>query len=204
MGHGEAGWHTPDQEREPSESSRLGVAEMEETVKNSANPPLDQWNPGLSGDMDLRIRRDGEWIFRGKPLARETIVRLFASILRREEDGEYYLVTPGEKWRIQVEDAPLLAHSLQVAGEGDQQVISVTTNMGETLEIGQQHPLEVATYPDSGEPRPLVTVRHGVEARLVTAAYYDLAEHVVERNQDGHPVLGVFSHGIFHKIGQNG
>ncbi|WP_417566682.1 DUF1285 domain-containing protein [Marinobacter sp.] len=178
--------------------------QVEETVKNPGNPPLDQWHPELSGDMDLRISRNGQWVFKGEPLAREAIVRLFSTILRREEDGEYYLVTPVEKWRIQVEDTPLLAHSLRVAGEGDHQVISLTTNVGETLEIGQNHPLEVGTYPGSEEPRPVVTVRHGLEARLVTAAYYDLAEHVVERNEDGHPVLGVFSHGIFYKIGQGG
>lgn len=178
--------------------------QVEETVKSAGNPPLDQWNPELSGGMDLRISRDGQWIFKGEPLARESIVRLFSTILRRESDGEYYLVTPVEKWRIQVEDAPLLAHSLSVSGEGDRQVISLTTNVGETLEIGQHHPLEVSTYPGSDEPRPIVKVRHGVEARLVTAAYYDLAEHVVERNEDGHPVLGVFSHGIFYKIGQGG
>ncbi len=178
--------------------------QVQETVKKPGNPPIDQWHPELSGDMDLRISRDGLWIFKGEPLAREAIVRLFSTILRREEDGEYYLVTPVEKWRIQVEDTPLLAHSLQVGGEDDRQVISLTTNVGETLEIGQNHPLAVGTYPGSQEPRPVVTVRHGVEARLVTAAYYDLAEHVVERNEDGHPVLGVFSHGIFYKIGQGG
>ena len=175
-----------------------------ETVKNPGNPPLDQWRPELSGDMDLRVSRNGQWIFRGEPLAREAIVRLFSTILRREEDGEYYLVTPVEKWRIQVEDTPLLAHSLQVTGEGDCQVISLTTNVGESLEIGQQHPLAVGTYPCSEEPRPVVAVRHGVEARLVTAAYYDLVAHVVEQNEDGHPALGVFSHGIFYKIGQGG
>ncbi|MCM0611982.1 DUF1285 domain-containing protein [Marinobacter sediminum] len=180
------------------------ASQIKETVKNPANPPLEQWNPELSGDMDLRISRDGQWIFKGEPLAREAIVRLFSTILRREDDGEYYLVTPVEKWRIQVEDTPLLAHSLQVEGQGDRQVISLTTNVGENLEIGKHHPLEIGTYPGSQEPRPVVWLRHGVEARLVTAAYYDLAEHVVERNEDGHPVLGVFSHGIFYKIGQSG
>lgn len=178
--------------------------QVEKAVKNSENPPIDEWNPELSGDMDLHVTRDGQWVFKGQPLAREAIVRLFSTILRKEEDGEYYLVTPVEKWRIQVEDTPLLAHSLQVSGEGDQQVISITTSVGETLEVGKNHPLEIGHYPGSEEPRPIVRVRHGIEARLVTAAYYDLVEYVVERNEDGHPVLGVFSHGIFYKIGQGG
>lgn len=178
--------------------------QVKKTVMSAQNPPLDQWHPELCGDMDLRVSRDGQWIYKGKPITREATVKLFSTILRREEDGEYYLVTPVEKWRIQVEDAPLLAHSVQVDGENDQQVISLTTNVGETLEIGQLHRLDVGTYPGSNQPRPVVNVRHGVEARLVTAAYYDLAEHVVERQEGGHPVLGVFSKGNFYKIGQGG
>lgn len=177
---------------------------VQETVKNPGQPPIDQWHPELSGDMDLRITRDGQWIHKGEPLAREAIVRLFSTILRREDDGEYYLVTPVEKWRIQVDDAPLLAHSLIVEGVGDDQVITLTTNVGETLEVGESHPLEVGAYPDSDEPRPIIHVRHGVDARLVTAAFYDLASHAVERNVDGEAVFGVVSHGIFYKIGQGG
>lgn len=178
--------------------------QVEKTVKNPGKPPLDQWQPELSGDMDLRISRDGQWIFKGEPMAREAIVRLFSTILRREADGHFYLVTPVEKWRIQVEDTPLLAHSLQVSGEADTQVLRLTTNVGETLEIGPEHPLAVETYEGSDEPRPVIKVRHGIEARLVTAAYYELAGHVVERNEEGHLVLGVFSNGIFYKIGQGG
>lgn len=182
--------------------------ELASAVENNAGgkalPPLDQWNPGLLGDMDLLITRDGSWLFEGKPIGREAIVRLFSTILRKEQDGAYYLVTPVEKWRIAVEDTPLLAHSAEATGEGDSQVISVTTNMGETLEIGPDHPLEVGAYPDSDEPRPVVAVRHGVEARLVTNAFYQLAEFVEEQTVNGETVLGVFSHGKFWKIGQGG
>ncbi len=178
--------------------------QVEKTVKNPGHPPLEQWNPELSGDMDLRVSRDGQWIFKGEPMAREAIVRLFSTILRREADGHYYLVTPVEKWRLQVEDTPLLAHSLEASGKAEQQVLSLTTSVGEILEIGPDHPLEVGTYDNSDEPRPVVTVRHGVEARLVTAAFYDLAEHAIERVEHGQSVFGVWSHGIFYKIGQGG
>ncbi|MBW4933247.1 DUF1285 domain-containing protein [Marinobacter sp. F4206] len=178
--------------------------EVEQIVKNPGQPPLDQWHPDLSGDMDLRITRDGQWIHKGEPLAREAIVRLFSTILRREEDGEYYLVTPVEKWRIQVEDSPLLAHSLIIEGEGQDQVIKLTTNVGEILEVGEAHPLEVGEYPGTQEPRPIVRVRHGVDARLVTAAFYDLANHVVEQDTPDGPVYGIFSHGNFYKIGRGG
>ncbi|WP_417514747.1 DUF1285 domain-containing protein [Marinobacter sp.] len=180
------------------------VEQVQKTAKDPSQPPLEKWQPELSGDMDLRISRDGQWIHKGKPLGREAIVKLFSTILRREDDEQYYLVTPVEKWRIQVEDTPLLAHSLTVEGSGERQIIRLTTNVGEILEVGKDHPLEVDSYEDSGQPRPIVRVRHGVVARLVTAAYYDLAEHVVEQVIDGEPVLGVYSHGNFYKIGTGG
>jgi len=167
-------------------------------------PPLDKWHPELSGDMDLRITRDGAWLYKGEPISREAIVKLFSTILRREQDGHFYLVTPVEKWRIIVDDTPLLAHSVNVHGEGGNQVVSVTTNVGEELEIGPEHPLVVTNYPDSDEPRPVVLVRHGVEARLVTNAFYQLAELVQEDVVDGEALMGVVSHGKFWKIGQGG
>ncbi|KEF32381.1 MAG: DUF1285 domain-containing protein [Gammaproteobacteria bacterium] len=181
------------------------ASQLESTRQAKGLPPLDKWHPELSGDMDLIITRDGKWLFKGSPIAREEIVRLFSTILRREDDGEYYLVTPVEKWRIRVEDAPLLAHTLEVAEPGQgTQVVSVTTNVGETLEVGAEHPLVISTYPDSDEPRPVVYVRHGVEARLVTTAFYDLVEHAIEREDDGKVEVGVVSHGIFYKIGDAG
>src|SRR5690554_2678354 len=85
-----------------------------EAIKDAQRPPLEKWHPELSGDMDLLITRDGQWLHKGQPFSRKAIVRLFSTILRREEDGEYYLVTPVEKWRIRVEDTPLLAHSFTI------------------------------------------------------------------------------------------
>ncbi|WP_323750939.1 DUF1285 domain-containing protein [Marinobacter sp.] len=172
-----------------------------EHSKKRGLPPLDQWHPELSGDMDLVITRDGQWIFKGNPIEREAIVKLFSTILRREDDGHYYLVTPVEKWRIQVEDSPLLAHTLTATGEGNSQILQLTTNMGETLEIGNDHVLTIENYPDTDEPRPTVSVRHGVEARLQTSAFYDLVALAEERENDGNAVVGVMSHGNFWKIG---
>lgn len=97
-----------------------------------------------------------------------------------------------------------MAHSLEVDGTGEDQVLSLTTNVGETLEISDEHPLEVGQYPDSGEPRPVIKVRHGVEARIVTAAFYELADLVVEKEDAGETVYGVISHGKFWKVGQGG
>jgi hypothetical protein len=167
-------------------------------------PPIDQWHPPLTGDLDLIIHRDGQWFYEGKAIAREATVRLFSSILRREDDGEFYLVTPVEKWRIRVEDTPLLAHSLAVIGEGEQQVLQLTTNVGETIEVSDSHPLSVGQYPGSHEPRPVIHVAHGVKARLVTAAFYELVNLAQERELAGETVFGVMSHRKFWKIGQSG
>ncbi|SDW65423.1 DUF1285 domain-containing protein [Marinobacter mobilis] len=165
-------------------------------------PPLDKWHPELSGDIAIRIQRDGVWLYNGEPLKRDSIARLFSTILRREDDGEYYLVTPVEKWRIDVEDAPLLAHSLEVEQVGgDDQLLRVTTNMGETLIINAEHPLSVGAYEGTDEPRPVIAVRHGLEARLVTSAFYDLANYVEERREEGRGVLGVSSAGLYFPLG---
>ena len=174
------------------------------SVSDKGLPPLQDWHPPLSGDMEMRIDRSCRWGFKGSLIGREALVKLFSSILRREEDGEYYLISPVEKWRIQVDDTPLLAHSLAVSGQGEQQTLTLTTNVGEILSIGADHPLQVEIYRETGEPRPLITVRHGVQARLVTAAYYDLVDLAVERLINGETVMGVFSEGNFYKLTGNG
>lgn len=170
------------------------------TSDDNSLPPLDAWTPDLSGDIDIKIARDGQWLYQGEPLKRDSVTRLFSTILRREEDDEYYLVTPVEKWRIRVEDAPLLAHTLRVSGQGEDQQLSVTTNIGETIAIGENHPLTVGRYSDSDEPRPVVSVRNGITARLTTSAYYDLAELAQEIDFDGTPGFGVWSNGVLFKI----
>ena len=174
--------------------------QIESATEPKSKPPLDKWHPEFSGDIDIVVNRKGEWLYEGKPIGREAIVRLFSTILRREDDGHYYLVTPVEKWRIQVEDAPLLAHSLKVEGEGEQRNLSVTTNVGEVLPIDDAHPLSVGTYPDTGEPRPVILLPHGLEARLVTSAYYDLAEVIAFENPESESPMGVWSHGNYYQI----
>ncbi|MGP4844074.1 DUF1285 domain-containing protein [Marinobacter sp. 1Y8] len=190
------------------EAQRLSDQIKKATADFDGRPPIEKWQPELSGDMDLRISREGSWIFKGNPINREAIVKLFATILRREDDGHYYLVTPVEKWRITVEDAPLLAHGLEVMGEDKSQVITLTLNTGETVIVGDTHPLHLGHYPDSEEPRPVVDVLHGVEARLTTAAYYDLAALAVESTDEAandakNGSLGVWSNGIFFKLAEN-
>lgn len=167
-----------------------------------SRPPIHLWDPEFSGDIDIRIARDGNWYYQGDVMSRESMVRLFASILRRESDGQYYLVTPVEKWRIRVDDTPLLAHSLEVAGEGRDQVLYLTTNTGDPVRIDRDHPLEVGTYPDSDEPRPVVRLEHGLEARLVTSAFYELTRYVTEHPDGGSNRVGVWSSGEFFELGE--
>lgn len=177
------------------------IAEQVSLAAGKGRPPLDAWSPPLSGEIDIRITRDGDWHYKGEPIRREAIVRLFATILRREQDGHYYLLTPVEKWRIQVEDTPLLVHSLEARGEGRDQVLTVTTNTGDTVAISEDHPLEVGTYANTTEPRPVVKLDQGLTARLVTAAYYDLARLLVAAPDDDR-LLGVWSGGEFHVVGR--
>ncbi|MEX1226285.1 MAG: DUF1285 domain-containing protein, partial [Marinobacter sp.] len=165
-------------------------------------PPVDQWHPELSGDIDIRIARDDNWYYKGELMERRALTKLFSTIMRREDDNEYYLVTPVEKWRIQVEDTPLQAHSLEAVGEGEHQELYLTTSAEERLLVGTAHLLVVGTYSDSDEPRPVVMVRHGLEARLVTSAFYELAAHVVENPDGSDNSFGVWSDGVFFEIGQ--
>jgi hypothetical protein len=180
------------------------LEQLAKSVPAKVLPPLQDWHPPLSGDMEMRIDRAGDWWFKGNLMGREALVKLFSTILRLEEDGEYYLISPVEKWRIQVEDTPLLAHSLTISGQGEQQVLALTTNVGEILCVGADHPLHMDSYPETGAPRPLITVRHGVQARLVTAAYYELADLAVEYLVEGKTAVGVFSSGNFYKLTGNG
>jgi len=148
--------------------------------RNYDAPPLHLWHPELSGDIDIHITSDGSWYHEGAKITREAIVRLFASILRREEDGEYYLVTPGEKWRIKVDLHPLLVTDV-CWGEGDKSdTLQATLNTGKTVDIDEQHPLflEPAT-----ENIAAITLPHGLAALFSRNAWYRLVE-MAEHRQD--------------------
>lgn len=165
-------------------------------------PPVDRWNPPLLGDLDLRIARDGVWHHEGTSIQRETLVRLFASILRRDEDGHYYLVTPVEKWRIQVDDAPFLAIRLDVAGTGSSQSLTFTTNIGDVVTAGPDHPLTVEYHTPSGEPSPYVHVRDRLRALLSRAVFVELVELGEEQRIANDHLYGVWSQGEFFCLGR--
>lgn len=165
-------------------------------------PPVERWNPPFCGDIDIRIARDGQWYYLKSPMTRQGMVKLFSSILRLDDDDCYYLVTPVEKVRIQVDDAPFVAHSLQHEGEGEQQKIWLTTNVDESILLDQDHPLRVKTNPETGEPAPYVLVRRNLEALVQRAAFYEMVQ-LAEMREDlvEGAVLGIWSCGHFFYLG---
>ena len=150
----------------------------------------------ICGDFDLRIARDGTWFYRGSPIGRAALVKLFAGVLRREADGRYWLVTPVEKGLVTVDDAPFVAVDFDSAGEGSARRLTFRTNLDETVEAGPERPIRVATG-KGGEPAPYVLVRPGLEARIARAAFYRLVEIAEPQGER----LGVWSNGIFFALG---
>lgn len=165
---------------------------LEKQVKrrNFKSPPLHLWHPALSGDIPIRIAADGCWYHEGTPIRRESLVRLFASILRREEDGQYYLVTPAEKWRITVELHPLIVTDISASEEGDTPVLQATLNTGAKVDIGDEHPL--LFEPSLGEI-PVLQLDHGLTGLCSRPAWYRLVDLAEDR--DGVPTL---SSGDYH------
>lgn len=173
----------------PSISS---LAEAAERARAKGTPPVHLWTPDFTGDIDMRIARDGSWFYQGTPIGRPEMVALFASILWREGD-RHFLVTPVEKVGIVVEDAPFLAVDVEQIGEGRDQALTFTTNLGERATAGPDHPIRVEIDPETGEPAPYVTVRDGLEARIDRKSFYRLVE--MGEVRDGW--FGLWSGGAF-------
>lgn len=176
----------------------FGLAELQrEAASGRSLPPVEKWNPAHCGDIDIRIARDGTWFHQGSPIGRKELVRLFSTILRK--DGEdYVLVTPAEKMRITVEDAPFQAVLMEAQGEGAAQMLTFTTNVGDVTVAGAENPIRVETDPKTGEPAPYVHVRRGLEAKIARAVFYPLVDLAVVRGG----TLGVWSGGSFFAIGR--
>ena len=158
-------------------------------------PPVHLWNPEHCGDIDNVIRKDGLWFHEGSPIGREALVRLFSTVLRKDPDG-FHLVTPVEKMRITVEDAPFIA--VRVDQEGDN--LKFLTNVGDEVIAGPENPIRVEVDATTGEPRPYVHVRRGLEARIARPVFYELVELAVPA-PDGTDRLGVWSRGTFFPLG---
>jgi hypothetical protein len=159
-------------------------------------PPVHLWDPPFCGDLDMRIATDGTWYYLKTPIGRPALVKLFASVLKREGD-RYYLVTPVEKCGITVDDAPFLAVELQVQRSGQGQVLHFRTNVDDWVACGPDHPLRFEPEPHSGGLKPYLHVRRDLWAKVTRALFYDLVELGEERDIGGEHMFGVASGGAF-------
>ncbi len=164
-------------------------------------PPVDKWSPERSSDIDMEIRADGSWWHEGGRINRKKLVRLFSTILRKDEDGSIWLVTPYEKVVVHVEDAPFIAVRVDRAGEaGENQTLAFSTNVGDVVVAGPEHPIRVEIDPETGEPAPYILVRGRLEAKLARPVFYELAD-MAEADPDDGETLGVWSDGVFFRLG---
>ncbi len=167
----------------------------------SGKDPESQRVPVDCGHYNIRIGRDGTWYYRGSPIQRKPLVTLFSSVLKCDDDGQYWLETPVERGRIDVDDAPFVAVALDVSGSGDKQTLTFHTNLDEIVTADREHQIRVEENPDTGEPSPYIHVRAGLEALIARSVYYQLAEISVSRQGAG-DILGVWSSGIFFELGR--
>ena len=168
------------------------AALVAEAGKPAKTRPVERWNPPYCGEIDMRIASDGTWYYRGSPIGREALVRLFSTVLRKDDDG-IYLVTPVEKMKITVEDAPFIA--VRVDREGE--TLKFLTNVGDTVEAGADNPIRVQMDEETGEPRPYLHVRRGLEALIARPVFYELAE--MAKPRDG--AMQVNSNGEWFTVG---
>jgi len=175
--------------------SAEGIAATVRATKGRGLPPVHLWNPPFCGDLDMRIARDGTWFYLGTPIGRFELVRLFSSILKKE-DGKYFLVTPVEKVGITVDDAPFVAVDFEPEGEGARQVLTFTTHVGDTAIAGSEHPIRVERDPNSGEPSPYILIRSELEALIDRKSFYRL----VELGAHNEGWFGLWSSGEFFPI----
>ncbi len=163
------------------------------TTKDRA-PPRD------CGHFDIHIDRDGSWFYRGTPINRASLVKLFSTVLERDPDGVYWLTTPAERGRVTVEDAPFLAVELDRSGEGAGQELIFRTNVGDFVTAAADHPLRIETDPVTETPRPYIAVRNRLEARLTRPVFYSLVDCGVEERVNGATRFGVWSKGTFFPL----
>ena len=160
-------------------------------------PPVERWNPDFCGHIDMRIAADGTWFYRGTPIGRPALVKLFSSVLRKD-GADYVLVTPVEKLGITVEDAPFQAVEMAVEGEGDARSIGFRTQVDDLVEVGPEHPIRFEREASGDGLKPYVHVRRGLWARLTRALTYDLLALGEVREVEGVAQFGVAAGGLFY------
>jgi uncharacterized protein len=179
----------------PPDLTGLSLAEIAKLAAEAKLPPVEAWNPTHCGDSEMRIARDGTWFHQGSPIGRPAMVKLFSTILRREPDGGYVLVTPAEKLDIVVEDAPFTAVEVKSEGQGRDRSLAFRLNTGDLIMAGPDHPLRFETREDG--PHPYLLVRKGLEALVARPVYYELANAALDESGDP---PGLWSGGVFFPV----
>jgi hypothetical protein len=163
-------------------------------------PPVERWNPPFCGDIDMEIRADGTWFYMGTPIGRQPLVRLFSTVLRKDEDGKTYLVTPVEKVGIRIADAPFIAVEMTATEKEGGQVLTFRTNVGDVVEAGAEHELRFVIHGENRELKPYLHVRGRLEALVSRAVMYELVELGEEAEVDGVTMFCVRSGGVLFPI----
>lgn len=192
----------PAMQSEPDrQAPSTGLSGLEALVSRAGGsgrglPPVEKWNPPFCGDLDIEIRRDGTWFYLGTPIGRMPLVRLFSTVLRKDEDGKTYLVTPVEKIGIRVEDAPFLAVEMNARRREDgEQVITLRTNVGDVVEAGPEHPIRFELAQANDGVKPYVLVRGRLEALFARSVMYELVAHGEEVEIGGVTMFALRSNG---------
>ena len=170
----------------------LNLAEIAELAAQRKLPPVESWTPAHSGDSEMRIAADGKWYHQGGEITRPAMIRAFSSLLRRDDDGGYWLVTPQQKLSIDVEDAPFIAVELQSEGEGEGRLLAFRLNSDDLVMAGSEHAIELR------DGLPYLHVRGGLWAKLGRPVYYELAEIAIAENAKA---PGFWSGGLWFKLG---
>lgn len=183
----------------------LGLTGLEALIERAGEKargpaPVEKWEPEHCGEIDLEIRRDGRWFHEGTPIGRKRLVDLFATVLRKDEDGETYLVTPVEKMRIKVEDAHFLAVEMNASGEGENKVLTFRTNVGDVVEAGPENALRFEVSGAGNGVKPYLNVRGRLEALMTRPVMYELVSHGEEIEMEGQRMFAVRSNGAAFSI----
>ncbi|MDW5312838.1 DUF1285 domain-containing protein [Rhizobium sp. PL01] len=163
-------------------------------------PPVERWNPPFCGDIDMEIRADGTWFYMGTPIGRQPLVRLFSTVLRKDEDGQTYLVTPVEKLGIRIVDAPFVAVEMNVTERDGEPVITFRTNVGDVVEAGPDHALRFVVHGENKELKPYLHVRGRLEALVSRAVMYDLVALGETIEMDGTDMFAIRSGGVVFPV----
>jgi uncharacterized protein len=181
-----------------------GLEALLKAQAGKGRPPVEAWDPPYCGDIGLLIRADGVWEYRGSPIGRAGLVKLFASVLRRDADGRHYLVTPAEKVDVAVADAPFLAVEMEVRAVGRAQELIFRTNVDDIVGVDAGHPLRFEVDKASGGFKPYLAVRGRLEALVTRALAWDLAELALAGAEAEPTRPGVWSRGVFFALPPTG